>query len=106
MTIKNSNIRDIDVLKTWVLSSTLNFTRYFFKHNQNRKFVVGSHHEKISDALNRVLKGEIKRLIINVAPRYGKAIDCDTDMLTTEGWKKASEIQLGDYVEKTVKLTT
>lgn len=72
MTIKNSDIRDIDVLKTWVLSSTLNFTRYFFKHNQNRKFVVGSHHEKISDALNRVLKGEIKRLIINVAPRYGK----------------------------------
>jgi len=98
MTIKNSDIRDIDVLKTWVLTSTLNFTRYFFKHNQNRKFVVGSHHEKISDALNRVLKGEVKRLIINVAPRYGKAIDCNTDMLTIDGWKKANELTIGDYV--------
>ena len=72
MTIKNTDIRDIDILKTWTLESSLNFTRYFFKHNQGRKFVVGPHHEKISKALDKVLKGETKRLIINIAPRYGK----------------------------------
>ena len=72
MTIKNADIRDIDVLKTWTLESSLNFTRYFFKHNQGRKFVVGPHHKKISKALDKVLKGETKRLIINIAPRYGK----------------------------------
>lgn len=65
-------IRDIDATKTWVLKSTLNFTRYFFKENYGKKFIVGDHHRKICQALDDVLKGKIKRLIINVAPRYGK----------------------------------
>ena len=61
---------DIDVKKTWVLSSTLNFTRFFYKEQFNRKFVVGDHHKKIAEALDKVLSGEITRLMINVAPRY------------------------------------
>lgn len=65
-------IRDIDVVKTWALRSTLNFTRYFFKQLYKRKFVVGRHHLLIAQALDRVLKGEVTRLIINIAPRYGK----------------------------------
>lgn len=64
--------RDIDVIKTWVLQSTLNFTRFFFKEKYKRKFVVGRHHELIASALDRVLRGEVTRLIINIAPRYGK----------------------------------
>ncbi|MES2287755.1 MAG: hypothetical protein V4547_18850 [Bacteroidota bacterium] len=52
--------------------STLFFTRYFFKQLQHRKYVIGEHHRIISDALDKVIKGEIKRLIINIAPRYGK----------------------------------
>ena len=64
--------RDIDLLKTWTLHSVLNFTRYFFKQKFKRKFVVGQHHVKIAQALDRVLAGECKRLIINIAPRYGK----------------------------------
>lgn len=66
------DIRDIDVIKTWTLQSPLNFTRYHFRHNQGRKFVVGPHHHVISEALNQVLRGEVKRLIFNIAPRYGK----------------------------------
>lgn len=50
----------------------LTFTRYFFKVRHNRKFVVGEHHKIISDVLERVFAGEITRLIINIAPRYGK----------------------------------
>ena len=64
--------RDIDLLKTWTLHSVLNFTRYFFKQKFKRKFVIGQHHVKIAKALDRVLAGECKRLIINIAPRYGK----------------------------------
>lgn len=64
--------RDIDIIKTWTLQSTLNFTRYFFKEMYHRKFVVGEHHIKIADALDRVFRGECTRLIINIAPRYGK----------------------------------
>ncbi len=63
---------DVDVKKTWVLSSTLNFTRFFYKEQFNRKFVVGDHHKKIAEALDKVLSGEITRLMINVAPRYSK----------------------------------
>jgi predicted phage terminase large subunit-like protein len=65
-------IRDIDVKKTWILLSLLNFTRYFFKKRFNRKFVVGDHHLKITAALDAVFSGIITRLIINIAPRYSK----------------------------------
>lgn len=68
----NADVRDIDILKTWCLSKTLNFTRYFFKHRFNRKFVVGDHHQQIANVLDRVLAGELKKVIINIAPRYGK----------------------------------
>ena len=85
-----------EILKSFLLSDILNFTRYFFKVRNKRKFVVGDHHILISRALNRVLSGEVKRLMINVAPRYGKAIDVDTPMLTTKGWKNAGNIIPGD----------
>ena len=64
--------RDIDIIKTWTMQGTLNFTRYFFKEKFKRKFVVGKHHIAIAKALDRVLAGESTRLIINIAPRYGK----------------------------------
>lgn len=47
-------------------------TRYFFKKQYNRKFVTSHHHEVIFEALERVLLGKCKRLIINIAPRYSK----------------------------------
>ena len=48
------------------------FTRYFFKKKLGRKFVLGEHHEIIFNAINDVIEGRIKRLILNVAPRYSK----------------------------------
>ena len=67
-----NEIRDIDIKKTWVLSSTLNFTRYFFKQQYKRKFIVGEHHRLIAEKLDQVLAGKITKLIINIAPRYSK----------------------------------
>ncbi len=62
-----------ELLRNWLLSDSLNFTRFFFKvQNNGKKFVVGRHHRLICDALNGVLQGKIKRLIINIAPRYSK----------------------------------
>jgi len=48
------------------------FTRYFFKQNKGRKFVVNSHHIEIARAMQMALEGKIPRLIINIPPRYGK----------------------------------
>ncbi len=68
----NFDIRDIDVIKTWCLSSTLNFTRYFFKKRYKRKFVIGDHHRQIAALLDDVLAGKVTNVCINIAPRYGK----------------------------------
>lgn len=65
-------IKKLKVAKYKCLDSTLFFTRYFFKKRFKRKFVVGDHHEIIADVLDKVFKGEIKRLIINLPPRYSK----------------------------------
>lgn len=62
-----------ELLRQWILSNPLNFTRYFFKSLHNgEKYVVGRHHELIADALDKVLSGKIRLLMINIAPRYGK----------------------------------
>src|SRR5688572_6695393 len=62
----------IEVAAFKCLASLMFMIRYMFKAYQKRKFVIGDHHEIIVDALERVLRGELKRLIINIAPRYGK----------------------------------
>ena len=71
--------KELIVLKAKCLGSLLFFTRYLFKENHNRKFVVSKHHIEIAKALTKVIKGETKRLIINIPPRYGKteqAVKC------------------------------
>ena len=60
------------VLHVKCKKSLLFFSRYFFKEVYKKKFVVNSHHELISETLEKVIKGDIKRLIINMPPRYGK----------------------------------
>jgi predicted phage terminase large subunit-like protein len=47
-------------------------TRYLFKKSQNRKFIIGDHHEQICKVLECVLRCELVRVMINIAPRYGK----------------------------------
>ncbi|HEK0881605.1 TPA: DNA-packaging protein, partial [Pseudomonas aeruginosa] len=48
------------------------FARYFFKQRMGSKMVVAPHHRVIQDTLDRVVSGEITRLIINVPPGYTK----------------------------------
>ena len=61
-----------DVIRELLLSDTLKFSCFMFKKMQNKHFIVGEHHRMICNALNRVVGGKCKRLIINIAPRYGK----------------------------------
>ena len=68
----SSDIKRIKMLRYKTQKSLLFFTRYFFVQRFKRKFVIGDHHQLICEALEKVLKGEITRLIINIAPRYGK----------------------------------
>lgn len=70
--MKMTELTARDVLQLHCKSSMQNFTTYFFEKQYNRKFVLNSHHVKIFDALDKVVRGETTRLIINIAPRYSK----------------------------------
>ena len=48
------------------------FTRWMFVRHRRYRWIRGPHHKAICDALMRVFRGECKRLIINVPPRYSK----------------------------------
>ncbi|MBV4366278.1 DNA-packaging protein [Erwinia phyllosphaerae] len=50
----------------------LYFARYFFKQRTGGKMIVAPHHQVIQRTLDRVVDGEINRLIINVPPGYTK----------------------------------
>lgn len=60
------------ILKHKCENDLLFFTRYMFKENNRRSFTVAPHFVKIAKTLEKVARGEITRLIINIPPRYGK----------------------------------
>lgn len=67
------------VLKVKCENDLLFFTRYIYKENHRRNFIVAPHFVKIANTLTDVVNGRIKRLIINIPPRYGKtelAVKC------------------------------
>ena len=54
--------------KDTIKGNFLSFVKYVWP-----EFIEGSHHKKINDAFNRLSRGEIKRLIINMPPRHTKS---------------------------------
>lgn len=61
-----------DMLRLELLSSFEKYTRVMFKAQYRRSFIVAEHHLKMFEALQDVVDGRCRRLIINIAPRYGK----------------------------------
>lgn len=57
-----------------------------------------AHHQLIAKYLEKVERGEIKRLMIFQPPRSGKLLADSTPVLTPEGWKTHGELKVGDYV--------
>jgi predicted phage terminase large subunit-like protein len=70
MNIEEENI--YRVRKTMLLQDFEYFIQYFFRKQYNKHFIFAKHHALIISALNKVVIGEITRLIINISPRYGK----------------------------------
>lgn len=50
----------------------LDFARWYFPEREGMEFIEGPHHRAIGDTLDRVLNGEITRLIITLPPGYTK----------------------------------
>ena len=60
------------VLTSKLLTDFEFFTRFFFKQIYGRKFVLARHHHLIAEKMKAVVRGDIRRLIINIPPRYSK----------------------------------
>ena len=65
-------VNAIEMLRLEALTSFEKYTRLMFKAQYKRSFIVAEHHMRIFEALQDVVDGKITRLIINIAPRYGK----------------------------------
>lgn len=55
-------------------SSVIDFTQKMFLYMNKCNYIIGEHHMRICDALDSVVAGKTKKLIINIAPRYGKTL--------------------------------
>lgn len=55
-----------------MLGSLRSFIEGVFRNVNKTEYIFGEHHEAIISALEDVVRGRIKKLIINIAPRYGK----------------------------------
>lgn len=70
--MQNTQVDALNLLRLECLTSVENYTKVMFKAQYGRSFVIGEHHKLIMQALEDVLDGQVKRLIINIAPRYSK----------------------------------
>ena len=70
----------------------------YFAQYMKPGFVVTPFHRSYYRVLDKFAKGEIKKLIIQAPPQHGKALQVDTPVLTTKGWKRHGDLQVGDYV--------
>lgn len=59
-------------MASYCLADILSYTRHIFRSVAGRQFVVGEHHRRICEKLMSVINGDCSRLIINIAPRFGK----------------------------------
>ena len=61
------------VLTSKLLTDFEFFNRFFFKRIYGRNFVMAPHHHLIAEKMKAVARGDIRRLIINIPPRYSKS---------------------------------
>ncbi len=61
-----------DDLAHWLLAAQRNFTPFALEQLEGRVYDLAPHQKIICDTLDKVITGEIKRLIINIPPGYAK----------------------------------
>ena len=73
------------------------FARWMMLRRFGIKWLRAPHHERICDALTRVYRGEIKRLILNLPPRYSKTFLVECFVAWTLGHAPDSEYIYTSY---------
>ncbi len=59
-------------LQAYCLSASLNYVKYSFWRENGRPFIVDNYHKELCKAIDGVFDGRIKKLMVNIAPRYSK----------------------------------
>lgn len=70
--LKSEQVNALELLRLEMLTSFEKYTKAMFKAQYKRSFIIAEHHRMIFQALQDVVDGKCSRLIINIAPRYGK----------------------------------
>ena len=70
--LKPQQVNPLELLRLEMLTSFEKYTKAMFKAQYKRSFIVAEHHKRIFQALQDVVDGKCRRLIINMPPRYGK----------------------------------
>lgn len=68
------NSKLLNAHKILMLSSCKDFTCKMFQYMNSTSYILGEHHKLIFDALDKVVKGDTRKLMINIGPRYGKTL--------------------------------
>lgn len=97
-TTKPGTVNPKELLQLELLTSFEKYTKAMFKAQYHRSFIVAEHHKKMFKALQDVVDGKCRRLIINIAPRYGKCHCLSDEVFTYEGLKQVKDIKPGDFV--------
>lgn len=63
---------ELAVLKHRLETDYLSHAMFFLALREGQPFIVGRHHAIIANTMQRVIDGEIKRLVINIPPSYTK----------------------------------
>jgi phage terminase large subunit-like protein len=71
-TKKQEEYKKQKVIKSLCYNDMYFFCQYLFKETTRRKLIERAYQKQITDKLNDVVSGKIKRLIINMPPRLGK----------------------------------
>lgn len=95
---KPGTVNPVEMLRLEALTSFEKYTKLMFKCQYKRSFIVAEHHKKMFEVLQDVVDGKITRLIINIAPRYGKCHCLTDEVFTYEGLKQIKDIKPGDFV--------
>lgn len=70
--IENFTPEQLAVLKHRLENNFLDHVKFFLLLRENQPFITGRHHPILANTLQRVIDGEIKRLIVNIPPSYTK----------------------------------
>ena len=73
---------ELRMLRHLLLSDGMSFMQYFFKLREGNAMEVSWHHEVIEYVLQKVIDGDINRLIINVPPGYTKTEQAVLNFIT------------------------